>query len=167
VGEGQPGNIEPLAEHDGNGFAAHSTVHVPASSRRPRGRWRGLIEQGHPGRPTRCHSQETRCARPSPAPGRAWILLFIHGAFRASTGGVAGFGEWLSSLGFPSGIAWAWAVTLIELLATAARRRQARDPHSLLPGVPAHSAWRWCISRAGSWWGRAECMEYSSADPLW
>jgi putative oxidoreductase len=45
-------------------------------------------------------------------------LLFIHGAFRASTGGVAGFGEWLSSLGFPGGPAWAWAVTLIELLAT-------------------------------------------------
>lgn len=46
------------------------------------------------------------------------ILLFIHGAFRASTGGVAGFGEWLSSLGLPAGIAWAWSVTLIELLAT-------------------------------------------------
>lgn len=46
------------------------------------------------------------------------VLLFIHGAYRASTGGVAGFGEWLSSLGLPAGIAWAWAVTLIELLAT-------------------------------------------------
>jgi putative oxidoreductase len=46
------------------------------------------------------------------------ILLFIHGAYRASTGGVAGFGEWLSSLGLPAGSAWAWAVTLIELLAT-------------------------------------------------
>lgn len=45
-------------------------------------------------------------------------LLFIHGAFRASTGGVAGFGEWLSGLGFPAGLAWAWTVTLIELLAT-------------------------------------------------
>ena len=39
------------------------------------------------------------------------ILLFIHGAFRASTGGVTGFGEWLTSLGFPAGVAWAWAVT--------------------------------------------------------
>lgn len=45
-------------------------------------------------------------------------LLFIHGAYRASTGGVAGFGEWLGGLGFPAGPAWAWAVTLIELLAT-------------------------------------------------
>lgn len=43
------------------------------------------------------------------------VLLFIHGAFRTSTGGVAGFGEWLTSLGFPAGIAWAWAVTVIEL----------------------------------------------------
>ena len=44
------------------------------------------------------------------------ILLFIHGAFRASTGGVHGFGEWLTSLGFPAGIGWAWAVTSIELI---------------------------------------------------
>ena len=43
------------------------------------------------------------------------LLLFIHGAFRASTGGVAGFGEWLTSLGFPAGLAWAWAVTCLEL----------------------------------------------------
>lgn len=46
------------------------------------------------------------------------ILLFIHGAYRASTGGVAGFGEWLSGLGLPAGVAWAWAVTLIELMGT-------------------------------------------------
>ena len=45
-------------------------------------------------------------------------LLFIHGAYRAATGGVAGFGEWLTGQGFPAGPAWAWAVTLIEILAT-------------------------------------------------
>jgi putative oxidoreductase len=44
------------------------------------------------------------------------VLLFIHGSYRATTGGVAGFGEWLSGLGFPAGIAWAWAVTSIELI---------------------------------------------------
>ena len=44
------------------------------------------------------------------------ILLFIHGAYRATTGGVAGFGEWLTGLGFPAGLAWAWAVTAIELV---------------------------------------------------
>ncbi len=44
------------------------------------------------------------------------ILLFIHGSYRATTGGVADFGEWLSSLGFPAGIVWAWAVTSLELI---------------------------------------------------
>lgn len=44
------------------------------------------------------------------------VLLFIHGAFRATTGGVTGFGEWLTGLGFPAGAAWAWAVTTIELV---------------------------------------------------
>lgn len=44
------------------------------------------------------------------------VLLFIHGAYRASTGGVAGFGEWLTGLGLPAGMGWAWAVTLIELV---------------------------------------------------
>jgi putative oxidoreductase len=46
------------------------------------------------------------------------MLLFVHGIFRATTGGVAGFGEWLSGLGFPAGTGWAWAVTTIEVLAT-------------------------------------------------
>ncbi len=45
-------------------------------------------------------------------------LLFVHGVFRATTGGVAGFGEWLSGLGFPGGVAFAWAVTLIEIVGT-------------------------------------------------
>lgn len=46
------------------------------------------------------------------------ILMFIHGASRATTGGVAPFGGWLSELGFPGGIALAWTVTLLELLTT-------------------------------------------------
>lgn len=47
------------------------------------------------------------------------ILLFIHGAFRASHWDpyVTGFGEWLSSIGFPEGFYWAAAVTLYELAA--------------------------------------------------
>jgi putative oxidoreductase len=44
--------------------------------------------------------------------------MFIHGAYRATTGGVAPFGGWLSELGFPGGVAFAWTVTLLELLAT-------------------------------------------------
>ena len=46
------------------------------------------------------------------------ILMFIHGITRATTGGVPLFGEWLSSIGFPAGIAWAAAVTTIEIVGT-------------------------------------------------
>lgn len=47
------------------------------------------------------------------------ILIFIHGAFRASHWDpyVTGFGDWLSSLGFPQGFYWAAAVTIYELIA--------------------------------------------------
>jgi len=47
------------------------------------------------------------------------ILIFIHGAFRASHWDpyVTGFGEWLSSIGFPQGLYWAAAVTIYELVA--------------------------------------------------
>ena len=47
------------------------------------------------------------------------VLTFIHGAFRASHWDpyVTGFGEWLSSQGFPEGFYWAVAVTLYELIA--------------------------------------------------
>ncbi|MGH6950857.1 MAG: DoxX family protein [Vitreimonas sp.] len=47
------------------------------------------------------------------------VLIFIHGAFRATHWDpyVTGFGEWLSSQGFPQGFYWAAAVTLYELIA--------------------------------------------------
>jgi len=45
-------------------------------------------------------------------------VFFIHGGYRLVTGGYAPFGEWLDTQGFPYGIAWAWAVTLIEVGAT-------------------------------------------------
>jgi putative oxidoreductase len=44
-------------------------------------------------------------------------LIFIHGAARLGFGGVAPFGEWLGTQGFPAGLAWAWAVTIYELVA--------------------------------------------------
>jgi len=49
------------------------------------------------------------------------VLIFIHGAFRASHWDpyVTGFGDWLSSIGFPQGFYWAAAVTLYELVAPA------------------------------------------------
>lgn len=46
------------------------------------------------------------------------ILIFVHGVYRATTDGVSGFGEYLNSQGFPAGTAWAWAVTLIEIVGT-------------------------------------------------
>jgi putative oxidoreductase len=47
------------------------------------------------------------------------LLIFIHGAWRAGhwDPNVTGFGDWLSSLGFPEGLYWAAAVTLYELIA--------------------------------------------------
>lgn len=47
------------------------------------------------------------------------VLIFIHGAFRASHWDpyVTGFGDWLSSIGFPMGFYWAAAVTIYELIA--------------------------------------------------
>jgi putative oxidoreductase len=45
-------------------------------------------------------------------------LMLIHGVARLLAGGVVPFGEFLSSQGFPLGIAWAWAVTLIEIVGT-------------------------------------------------
>ncbi|MFN4226291.1 MAG: DoxX family protein [Hyphomonas sp.] len=47
------------------------------------------------------------------------LLIFIHGAVRVAAGGVAPFGAWLETQGFPVGIAWAWGVTGYELVAPA------------------------------------------------
>lgn len=47
------------------------------------------------------------------------VLIFIHGAFRASHWDpyVTGFGEWLGTQGFPEGFYWAAGVTIYELIA--------------------------------------------------
>lgn len=45
------------------------------------------------------------------------ILVFIHGLWRATQGGVAPFGEWLASKGFPFGHAMAAGITGYELIA--------------------------------------------------
>lgn len=47
------------------------------------------------------------------------ILILIHGVYRLTTGGVAIFGVWLDSIGFPFGYGWALAVTLYELVGPA------------------------------------------------
>jgi putative oxidoreductase len=47
------------------------------------------------------------------------LLIFAHGAARIAANGVEPFGGWLETKGFPMGIAWAWAVTVYELVAPA------------------------------------------------
>lgn len=47
------------------------------------------------------------------------LLILIHGAFRLIAGGVAPFGVWLETQGFPFGYGWALAVTLFELIGPA------------------------------------------------
>ena len=44
------------------------------------------------------------------------ILLGIHGYYRALTGGPAGFGQFLSSVGLPLGTGLAWAITIFEMV---------------------------------------------------
>jgi putative oxidoreductase len=44
------------------------------------------------------------------------LLILIHGIYRLTMGGVAPFGQWLGSIGFPAGYALALAVTLYELV---------------------------------------------------
>ncbi len=46
------------------------------------------------------------------------ILLFIHGAARVVSGGVGGFGEFLTGSHIPAGPAVAWLITLVELIGT-------------------------------------------------
>lgn len=48
------------------------------------------------------------------------ILLFIHGSYRLMSGGVAGFGGFLSGAGLPLGPAIAWAITIGEIVGTVA-----------------------------------------------
>ena len=42
-------------------------------------------------------------------------LLFVHGVFRAATGGVAPFGEFLDSRHIPAGLVVAWGITVGEI----------------------------------------------------
>jgi putative oxidoreductase len=43
-------------------------------------------------------------------------IFVTHGVARLVNGAVAPFGPFLESQGFPMGIVWAWAVTLIEIV---------------------------------------------------
>lgn len=43
-------------------------------------------------------------------------IFITHGIARIIYGGVTPFGGFLDSKGFPVGLAWAWAVTIIEIV---------------------------------------------------
>jgi putative oxidoreductase len=47
-------------------------------------------------------------------------LVFVHGLWRATQGGVAPFGDWLGTQGLPLGHQIAWAITVYELIAAPA-----------------------------------------------
>lgn len=47
-------------------------------------------------------------------------LLFIHGAYRASVNGPAGFGPWLTEQHIPFGVPVAWGITIMEIVGTLA-----------------------------------------------
>ncbi|MGH2684322.1 MAG: DoxX family protein [Actinomycetota bacterium] len=46
------------------------------------------------------------------------MLMLAHGIdkLRGGTSGIEGFGDFLSSKGFPAGVAFAWLVTMLELV---------------------------------------------------
>ncbi len=44
------------------------------------------------------------------------LLILIHGLYRLMEGGVAPFGQWLETQGFPAGYTFAMAVTIYELI---------------------------------------------------
>lgn len=48
------------------------------------------------------------------------LLILIHGLFRAFSGGVDPFGQFLGGVGFPLGTPIAWTITLIEIVGSVA-----------------------------------------------
>jgi putative oxidoreductase len=47
------------------------------------------------------------------------VFMLIHGITRITNGTVGGFGEFLTSFGFPFGFYVAWGITLFEIIGTA------------------------------------------------
>ncbi len=45
----------------------------------------------------------------------ASLLLIVHGVARVALGIVDDFGVFLDGVGLPSGAAWAWAITVVEI----------------------------------------------------
>lgn len=61
------------------------------------------------------------------------VLLGVHGNSRAWKGAVSGFGEFLSSQGFPFGLGIAWAITIFEIVGVLVLA-QGRWARAVVPG---------------------------------
>lgn len=93
------------------------------------------------------------------------ILIFIHGAFRATNEGyVPGFGTWLETQGFPGGLYWAWAVTIYELVAPVLIIARRFVTLACLGHIGILALGAWLVHRPEGWFvvgGGRNGMEYS------
>jgi putative oxidoreductase len=93
------------------------------------------------------------------------VLIFIHGAYRATGDGhVAGFGGWLETQGFPQGVAWAWAVTVYELVAPLLILARRFVSFAALGHIGILALGMWLVHRPDGWFvvgGGRNGMEYS------
>jgi putative oxidoreductase len=93
------------------------------------------------------------------------ILIFIHGAFRATQDGfVTGFGGYLEAQGFPQGLYWAWAVTIYELIAPLLILARRFVTLACLGHIGILALGLWMVHRPEGWFvvgGGRNGMEYS------
>lgn len=93
------------------------------------------------------------------------VLILVHGVYRATGDGhVAGFGEWLETQGFPQGIAWAWAVTVYELIAPLLILARRFVTLACVGHIGILALGIWLVHRPDGWFvvgGGRNGMEYS------
>lgn len=91
-------------------------------------------------------------------------LFVIHGIARIAYDGVTPFGGFLASKGFPAGLAWAWAVTIIEIIGGALLALGRYSAPLAAYFIAQTAAGIWLVHWASGWFvvgpGR-NGMEYS------